>query len=162
MAVLSKKDKQLLDRLQSDFPLESKPFDALGDELDMDGDEVLQRVRRLEDQGLIRRLAPVLSSKKIGYGAAALVAVRVDEDDIEETADYISQYSGVTHNYERVAPRYNLWFTLHTRDVDEMEEILEDVRANTPAEEVLPLPSKQVFRIGVRFDIDDEDEEEDE
>jgi len=162
MSELSAEDKRLLDRLQSDFPLELKPFDALGDELGMEGDEVLERVRRLEKEGYIRRLAPVLSSKKIGYGAAALVAVKVDEDDIEETADYISQYSGVTHNYERVAPRYNLWFTLHTRDVDEMEEILEDVRANTPTEEVLPLPSKQVFRIGVRFDIDDEDEEEDE
>ncbi|MBS1263447.1 MAG: putative HTH-type transcriptional regulator [Methanonatronarchaeales archaeon] len=154
MSELATEDKLILDRLQSDFPLTSRPFDTLGEEVGIEGPEVLRRVRNLSEEGYIRRLAPVLSSRKIGYGAAALVAVRVDGDRIEETADFISRYSGVTHNYERAAPGYNLWFTLHARDGDELERVIDEVRENTPAEEVLPLPATRVFGIGVRFDIE--------
>lgn len=157
---LSSEDKAILDRIQSDFPLETRPWDALGEELGMDGGEILDRVKRLKEDGFIRRLAPVLSSRKVGYGAAALVAVRIDDEHIEEAADFISQYPGVTHNYERVAPRYNLWFTLHAEDEERRDEIIDEVRENTEAEEVLPLPSLNVFRIGVNFDISDDDEED--
>lgn len=162
MGELDASDKKVLDRIQSDFPLVSRPWDALGEDLGVEGGEVLDRVREMEEEGVIRRLAPVLSSKRIGYGASALVAVRVDDEDIEDVADFVSRYDGVTHNYERVAPRYNLWFTLHASEVEELEEVLDEVRRETPAEEVLPLPSKTVFRIGVRFDIDEEkgDEED--
>lgn len=163
---LSTEDRLILDRIQSDFPLVNRPFDALGEELGMDGDDVLRRVKRMEDEGFIREFAPVLSSKRLGFGSSALVAARVPEDKLEETADFISGYEGVTHNYERVAPRYNLWFTLHCRDDEQQEEVIDEIKENTAAEEVLPLPATRVFRIGVRYDLKEkengDEEEEDE
>lgn len=150
---LDREDGPVLDRLQSDFPLVSRPFDELGEELGMDGREVLERVRSMEEEGYIRRVAPILSSREVGFGASALVAVRVDGGSLEEVTDFLEGLGGVTHCYERDAPRYDLWFTLHARDEEELDDKLKEVRESTPADEVLPLPAERVFGLGVKFDL---------
>ncbi len=103
-------DKKLLNRIQSDFPVESRPFQALGEELEISEDEVIERIKSLKEQKIIRRLGGVFDSKKLGY-QSTLIAMRVPPEKIEETAQVVSAYDGVTHNYER-QDVYNLWFTL--------------------------------------------------
>ena len=49
-------DRQLLNRLQSDFPLTSAPYQLLGEELGLNEAEVLERIGRLKEQGIIRRI----------------------------------------------------------------------------------------------------------
>ena len=52
-------DRRLLVHIQEEFPLSERPFQALGEVLGADEDEVIGRIERLRDEGVIRRLAEV-------------------------------------------------------------------------------------------------------
>ena len=49
-------DKAILNRIQTDFPIASRPYLALADELDLTEKAVLNRVARLKKAGIIRRI----------------------------------------------------------------------------------------------------------
>ncbi|MFQ6110520.1 MAG: AsnC family transcriptional regulator, partial [Nitrospinota bacterium] len=46
---LDAKNRQLLNLIQADFPLERRPFRVLGQRLGLKEEEVLRRVRRLKE-----------------------------------------------------------------------------------------------------------------
>lgn len=144
-------DKRLLNRIQSDFPVESRPFLKLGEELGLTEDEVIDRIKSLKEQKIIRRLGGVFDSKKLGY-ESTLIAMRVPPDKIEETAQVVSAYDGVTHNYQR-DDEYNLWFTLICQSQERIEEILAEIRQKTGITDMLNLPATRLHKIKVNFNL---------
>lgn len=140
-------DEKLLERLQRGVPLVRRPFQALGRELGI-GD-VLERVRRLKEEGLIREIAGIFQARALGY-KTALVALKVRADGLEDAARAINPHPGVSHNYAREHD-YNLWFTLAVPpEIDLRAEALRLGEA-AGAEDTLFLPTLQVFKIGVLF-----------
>ncbi len=144
-------DKKLLNRIQSDFPVESRPFQRLGEELGLSETEVISRIKSLKEQRIIRRLGGVFDSKKLGYHST-LIAMKVPPKDIEETARIVSSYDGVTHNYER-DDVYNLWFTLICESQERIEEILAEIHQKTGISDMLNLPATRLHKIKVNFDL---------
>ena len=63
---LDREDRAVLVRLQGDFPLCERPWDSLGQELGMPGQEVLRRARRMQERGYIRSIAPILEPSGAG------------------------------------------------------------------------------------------------
>ena len=80
------KDLALLDALQDDIPLVSRPYDAIAARLDIPADEVMERLRGLQERGIVRGLSPVLESRQVGLTATTLVALRVPEEKIRAVA----------------------------------------------------------------------------
>jgi DNA-binding Lrp family transcriptional regulator len=148
-------DLRLLQLLQDEFPLETKPWDALGRRLDMSGEEVRRRVNRLLESGVLRAVCPVLESAKTGIGASTLVALHVAPEKVEEVAQGISAFAQVSHNYLR-EHQFNIWFTLAAKNREELECILFAIRQrwNLDGENMIELPVKRRFKIDVRFPID--------
>jgi DNA-binding Lrp family transcriptional regulator len=144
-------DKKLLNRIQSDFPVESHPFKTLGDELGLSETEVINRIKSLKDQKIIRRLGAVFDSKKLGYHST-LIAMKVPPEKIEETAHIVSSYNGVTHNYER-EDKFNLWFTLIAESPEKIEEIITEIQHKTGISDILNLPATRLHKIKVNFDL---------
>lgn len=148
-------DRRLLDRLQSDFPLERRPYQRIAEELGMSEEEVITRIRGLIDRGLVRRLGPIMSLKGLG-GSSTLVAMRVPDDDVERVAGVVSEYREVSHNYLRPA-EYNLWFTLSSLEGDgRLEEVIREIEEKT-GYKAYNLPTTRKYKIGVRFDIAEEE-----
>jgi len=150
MISLDDADKKILNALQLDFPLVHKPFQELGKALDLSEDEVIRRIKRLCKEGAIRRIGPIISTKKTG-GTSTLVAMKVPEERVDEVADIINQYDEVSHNYLRPA-NYNIWFTLSAESEERLQEILREISEKTGCE-VRNLPTKRLFKIGVKFNI---------
>ncbi|MBW2208997.1 MAG: Lrp/AsnC family transcriptional regulator, partial [Deltaproteobacteria bacterium] len=46
----------IINEIQSEFPIVSRPYRELGDRLQMSEDEVLARVTKLKAEGVIRRI----------------------------------------------------------------------------------------------------------
>lgn len=150
MIYLDETDKKILNTIQHDFPLDTHPFLKLGEGLGVNEDEVLIRLRRLQEEGAIRKIGPVINRNRVG-GTSTLVAVKVPEDMIDEVADYIDQYAEVSHNYLR-PDIYNVWFTLSASGEERIQEILKELNRKTGLEFV-NLPTVRLFKIGVRFNI---------
>ncbi len=143
-------DRRILSAVQSDLPVAARPFEALADELGADAEEVLTRVRRMVDDGPIRRLGPIFDSKRLGY-TSTLVAAAVPPERIEEVAERVSALPGVTHNYER-RHRLNLWFTLTARSAEEIERTLADLETDTGCA-FHALPARAVYKIRATFAV---------
>ena len=150
-------DRKLLDRLQEGLPLVSRPFEAVARELGTNESAVLERLRELAARGLLRRLGPVIDPKKVGR-VGTLAAMAVPEERMEEVAQIVSAWDGVSHNYLREPLRghcpYNLWFTLSAESPEALEEALAEVERQTGLA-VARLPTKRMFKIGVRFNLSD-------
>ncbi len=90
--------------------------------------EVLERLRRLEADGALSRVGPVLRHQRAG--ASTLAALAVPEERLQRVAERISQYAEVNHNYQR-EHRYNLWFVLTAGDRAQLDRVLAEIAADT-------------------------------
>ena len=144
-------DRRILNRIQSDFPVSPRPFDVIARELDMTEPDVLERLRRLKADGIIRRIGGNFVPGKLGF-VSTLCAARVPAERIDAFAGAVNCYSGVTHNYQRDND-YNVWFTFIAPSMAEIEANLETIRRETGVEEILNLPATRVFKIRAEFAV---------
>lgn len=150
--MLTSFDKQLLNLIQNNLPLESRPFACLARQLGTDESRVLARLAFLRENGYIRHIGPFFDSTRLGY-AGTLVALRVRPERLEAVARRINGYSGVTHNYEREGS-FNLWFTLLSPSREEQQKTLAEVAAFDGVEKLLNLPATKKYKVNVRFTLD--------
>lgn len=145
-------DLAILNALQDDIPLVSRPWDVIADRLGITESEILIRMKMLEGAGIIRGISPVLESRHLGLHAATLVAFHVPEERIDEIAAIISSYPEVSHNFLR-DHYYSLWFTIAARDEDGIQKVLDEIlqRTGIPATDALDLPTVKKIKIDVRF-----------
>jgi DNA-binding Lrp family transcriptional regulator len=143
-------DRQLLDVIQSGFPLVSRPYAKVGAELGLTESETLARVRRLKQLGVIRRLGASFNSRGLGW-TSTLCAARVPEDRLDGFVAEVNRHPGVTHNYLR-KNEFNVWFTLIAESTERIEAILQAIQDATGVE-VLNLPAEKLFKIKVDFNM---------
>ncbi len=144
-------DKKILNILQTRFPVVPEPFDVVGAELGISGDEVLERVKRLKDNGVIRRIGAVFDSRKLGY-TSTLCAARVPEKQVRSFVEVVNSYPGVTHNYRR-SHEYNVWFTFIAPDPDALEKALAEIRHRTGITDVISMSAVRTFKINAAFEL---------
>ena len=142
-------DKKLLNLVQAEFPLKSRPYNELGMKLNTDGDDVIQRIEQLKAKGIIRQISPVLDTRRLGY-QSTLVAMRVAEAQLDKAAQLIIEHRGVSHGYER-DHHFNLWFTLAIPPAADMETELKQLTSSIGAEAVFALPAIKLFKIRAYF-----------
>ncbi|MCU0598330.1 MAG: AsnC family transcriptional regulator, partial [Desulfobacterales bacterium] len=138
-------DKAILNRIQSDFPIASRPYEVIGRELGLPEIEVIDRVRLLKNQGIIRRIGGNFVPGKLGF-VSTLCAGKVPDDRIELFANVVNSYPGVTHNYVR-ENSYNVWFTFIASSMEEIDQSLSEISKKTGVKEILNLPATKVFKI---------------
>jgi DNA-binding Lrp family transcriptional regulator len=153
---LDNNDRRLLNLIQTEFPLIREPFADLGQSLDTGVDEVIRRIKRLKERGIIRLIGPVLDSRSLGYHTT-LVAMKIAKDDLEKAEQIITEHPQVSHGYER-EHHFNVWFTLALPSASEIETELEQLARSTNAETAFSLPAIKVFKIGAYFDMDENDQ----
>jgi DNA-binding Lrp family transcriptional regulator len=144
-------DKAILNRIQSEFPITSRPYLAVANELGLTEKQVLDRVARLKKNGIIRRIGGNFVPGKLGF-VSTLCAARVPADKIKQFAKIVNRYPGVTHNYQR-DNKYNVWFTFISPSMDEIEANLKKIAEETGVSDILNLPATKVFKIKAQFDV---------
>ncbi len=148
---LTQFDKTLLNLLQGQIPVCSRPFAALAEELGTDEATVLLRLRELKAAGFLRRIGTFFNSSNLGY-AGTLVALKVEPTEIAPVAEAVNKIPEATHNYEREGI-YNLWFTLLTRDSEHEQNILSEIRNMRGVEDMLKLKSNKKYKVNVQFNL---------
>jgi Transcriptional regulators len=148
---MDKEYTELLNSIQDSFPLEPRPYLAIAKKLNMTEEEVIKSIKKLKDSGDIRRIGGVFNSKKLGF-SSTLCAIKVPKERIEEVAELINSYEGVTHNYLR-NHSYNMWFTVIAFSEEEIKRFINEIKYRTGIVDILYLPSRRMFKIKVDFHV---------
>ena len=122
-------DRSLINRLQDDLPLESRPFATIGAELGLSQEEVLERITRLRQSGFLTRFGPFFDAAALG-GAFCLCAMAVPEPAFERVLTKVNAHPEVAHNYQR-EHRLNIWFVLATESKADIETVATRIEAET-------------------------------
>jgi len=144
-------DKRLLNLIQTDLPLEKRPFAMIAEKLDTNENEVIERLQFLKEQGFIRRIGPFFDSGRLGY-VSTLVALKVRPERMGLVAKAVNRYSGVTHNYEREGD-FNLWFALISPSVSAQTKVLAEIEKLAGVEQLISLPATRKFKVSVQFKL---------
>jgi DNA-binding Lrp family transcriptional regulator len=144
-------DKNILNEIQSDFPVTPRPYHELGKRLDLSELEVIKRVKRLKEKGIIRRIGGNFHSGRLNF-TSTLCATKVPKENIEHFVEVVNRYPGVTHNYLR-DHAYNIWFTFIAQDMVSINNALRDISKETGVTEILNLPAVKMFKIKVDFEV---------
>src|ERR1700716_4710137 len=62
-------DRELLNAVQWDFPLEPRPYAVLAERLGSEEAEVRARVARVKELGGLRQLSAIFDTRALGYGS---------------------------------------------------------------------------------------------
>ena len=144
-------DRELLNIVQTSFPLTERPYDRMGEALGIPAQEVIDRILRLKRKHVIRQISAIFDTRRLGY-KTVLVAMRLPADTLDKGALIINEHPGVSHNYARNGP-FNLWFTLAVPPAENLEDTVEDMARKTGAEAYRLMPTIRFFKIGVNFDM---------
>jgi DNA-binding Lrp family transcriptional regulator len=150
---LDQVDRTILNEIQSHFPLKARPYREVAGRLGLSEKEVLSRVDRMVNGGIIRRIGANFNSRKLGF-FSTLCAAKVPDQEIPGFIEAVNRYVGVTHNYERPG-EYNIWFTFIAETAEQIDSTLEDIKQQTGIMDLINLPAEQIFKIQVDFEFAD-------
>ena len=122
-------DRRLLSALQGGLPFCARPYARLGERAGLSEDEVLARLARLQESGVIRRFGVVVRHHEVGYGANAMVVWDVPDDQVAELGRCLAGFDFITLCYRRPRRlpqwRYNLYCMIHGKSREEVLAHLE-------------------------------------
>lgn len=151
MLLIDDKNREILNNIQVDFPIHSRPYKIIADKLGLGEEDLIQRIKQMKKDLLIRRIGSNFSPDRLGYHST-LCAAEVPDDKIKLFTETVNQYSGVTHNYKR-EHAFNIWFTFIAPSVETIEYSLKQISLATGVETILNLPATRVFKISANFKV---------
>jgi DNA-binding Lrp family transcriptional regulator len=144
-------DRAIINEIQSDFPITSRPYRELGRRFQLSEAEVIERLKGLKAEGVIRRIGGNFNTKRLNF-TSTLCAAKVPKGKMDSFVKVVNGYPGVTHNYLRNHD-YNVWFTFIAQNELVIERALEEISSATGVTEIINLPAVKQFKIKVDFEV---------
>lgn len=117
-------DRRLLAAIQRGLPLVPRPYADIAAQLQLSETEVVERLARLKDSGVIRRFGVVVRHHELGYAANAMVVWDVPDEQVRALGHCIAGFDFITLCYRRPRRlpqwRYNLYCMIHGQSRDEV------------------------------------------
>lgn len=143
-------DRRLLNRLQDGLPLVARPYAAVATELGIAEGDLLYRLERLREGGVLSRFGPMYHAERLG-GGLTLAALAVPEADFERVAEAVNAFPEVAHNYRR-EHALNMWFVLATETPEAIPATLAGIEAATGLP-VYNLPKEEEFHVRLHLPV---------
>lgn len=140
-------DRAIINMLQDSFPLVPEPYKAAAAALGLSEAALIERIEGLLANGKASRFGPMYNADRFG-GAFCLCAIAVPVERFDTVAALVNAHEEVAHNYER-AHALNMWFVLATETLEEIEQLVAAISAETGLE-VLAFPKLEEYFVGFR------------
>ncbi|MCA1770266.1 MAG: Lrp/AsnC family transcriptional regulator, partial [Halomonas sp.] len=132
------------------LPLIEAPYAAVAAELELSEGELLYRLERLLETGVLSRFGPMYHAERLG-GGLTLAALAVPEADYERIIEAVNAFPEVAHNYRREHP-LNMWFVLATETPDRIGEVIAELEAATGLP-VYNMPKEEEFYVRLHLPV---------
>jgi DNA-binding Lrp family transcriptional regulator len=149
MRMITELERRIINLIQGDLPVASKPFAVLADQLGIPESTLLEEIRKLKEQGIIRRFGATLRHQEAGFSSNAMVVWRVPEERLEEVGKLIAGFKEVTHCYQRKPQNdwpYNLYSMVHGNNRKDCHEIARRLSREVGISEYTLLFSQKEFK----------------
>jgi len=142
-------DVAVIRALQGDMPVVSEPYAAAASELGMPEGSFLEHLSKMQQRGLLRRVAAILYHRRAGFSANGMGVWQVPEEQILDIGRRMASVRGISHCYQR--PTYEDWpysvFTMaHGRSKQECDAVLDAIAEQTGIHERATLYSSTEFK----------------
>ena len=143
-------DKNIVNQLQDGFPVSSRPYLDVANELNIAEDDLINRLDRLLQCGVLSRFGPLYQVENMG-GSFTLAAMKIEEDAFDEVADRVNALPQIAHNYQR-DHEFNMWFVIATETAEEIQQVIEKIETIT-RRQVYNMPKQQEFFIQLKLAV---------
>ncbi len=143
--------EDLIDAIQDGLPLVARPYLRIAERLGWSEQQVIDRIEKMLESGVIKRLGVVVRHHELGYRANAMVVWDVPDDSVDQLGYLLGRQDCVTLCYQR--PRrlpkwpYNLFCMVHGRDRDDVLACVERMVEGLGLKDI----NKSVLFSGRRF-----------
>jgi DNA-binding Lrp family transcriptional regulator len=142
-------DRQIIAKMQGDFPLCERPYAQVAEQLGIGEADLLQRLERLLADKVLTRFGPMFQVERMG-GAFVLAALSAPEERYEEVTALVNALPQVAHNYRR-EHALNMWFVLATETQDGIAQALALIEQNTGLP-VYAFPKEQEYFVEMKLE----------
>ncbi len=142
-------DKDIIKMIQTDIPVSERPYKALADMINISEQEIVERIKMMQEQGVIRRMGAVLRHQRAGYTVNAMVAWKTDSIDADQAGEIMAGYKEVSHCYFREVPEsfpYPLFTMIHARTEEQLKRLIDNIAISTGLYDYLVIKSKQELK----------------
>lgn len=123
--ILEPEDRAIVAATQAGLPLVARPYQDVAQQTGLTEADVMARIKRLMEAGIIRRIGVVPNHYALGLRHNAMTVWDVADEEISRLGAQVGELPFVTHCYRR--PRrepvwnYNLFAMVHGHSADEVE-----------------------------------------
>ncbi|MDN3721351.1 Lrp/AsnC family transcriptional regulator [Roseibium salinum] len=94
-------DRAIIEATQAGLPLVPAPFAVLAETLGISEQEMIERLKRMKAQGIIRRIGAAPNHYRLGLTANGMTVWDVDDAAVDTLGEMVGALPFVTHCYRR-------------------------------------------------------------
>jgi len=145
----TEQDKDFIRELQKDMEIIDEPFVKAANNLGITENELFEKMKHYENNGIMRRFAAILRHRKVGFTANGMIVWKVPEDRITEVGEKLGAFPQVSHCYERPTYSdwpYNVFSMIHCKTHDEAQEMAKTIQDQIKVDDYRILFSSREFK----------------
>jgi DNA-binding Lrp family transcriptional regulator len=143
-------DRSIINRLQGGFPVCERPYAQAAASLGLGEDELIARIGKLVEGGVLSRFGPLFNADRLG-GTAVLAAMAVPEAQYEEVAEIVNAQREIAHNYRR-EHALNMWFVGSAERAESVEAAFVRIEKLT-GHPVYRFPKEREFFVELKLEV---------
>jgi siroheme decarboxylase len=146
---MDKIDRQIINALQTGFPISERPYQEAAEALGLSEQELLDRLENLLKVQTLSRFGPLYDAEAMG-GALTLAAMLVPDERFDEVTGIVNAFPEVAHNYAR-SHALNMWFVLATETPEQLQQALAGIERETGLT-VYNMPKITEYFVGLKLE----------
>lgn len=123
VVIIDETDKNIIEMINEDA---RTPYRQISRELDISVGTVHNRVDKLMKTGVIKKFAPIMDHRKLGYGLTSIIGVRVKGGKLQNWESKESFNKHVLAIYD-VTGEYDAFLIAKFKDTDELDGFVKDL-----------------------------------
>jgi Lrp/AsnC family transcriptional regulator, leucine-responsive regulatory protein len=117
-------DRRILAELQEDC---KAPLAHVGKRVGLSAPSVMERIRKLEEAGIIRGYHAVLNSRKVGLDVTSFIGVSTSVRGIDQLEAQIAAFEEVLESHH-VTGAYTMLLKVKTQNTESLEQLISRIR----------------------------------
>lgn len=151
MTILSVSDVRLLNELQYNFPLSKTPYQDISNRLDIQVNQLLDRLKSLKSIGIIKRIGFYLNYRA-KHQQAALIALSTNAN-YSEITNYLIRDKNTSHAYIRDHPSFDLWIVSKRKSREELVDFARYLANKYRVKNWIVLLGVKTWKLSVKYDL---------